>query len=77
MNSRVFGAVIFGAMAMGQASQFGPDYAKVKVSLARIFDLLDSQPSIDIYSTEGIKPVCFTTVYYYLSIEFHKPKLQY
>ena len=44
-------------MAMGQASQFAPDYSKVKISLGRIFTLLDSEPSIDIYAQTGISPV--------------------
>lgn len=69
----VFGAVIFGAMAMGQASQFGPDYAKVKVSLVRIFDLLDSQPSIDIYSTEGIKPEKIEGMVNFVDVSFAYP----
>ena len=53
----VFGAIIFGAMSIGQASQFAPDYGKAKASAARIFNLLDHNPSIDIYSDEGDKPV--------------------
>ncbi|ESO02187.1 hypothetical protein HELRODRAFT_188615 [Helobdella robusta] len=59
----VFGAIIFGAMALGQASQFAPDYAKAKASIGRVFKLLDSQPSIDIYSEGGAKPTsCQGTV---------------
>jgi len=54
---RVFGAIIFGAMAIGQASQFAPDVGKAKAAAAKIFALLDRQPAIDSYSTEGEKPV--------------------
>jgi len=54
----VFGAIVFGAMAVGQASQFAPDYGKAKTAAAKIFALLDKQPLIDSYSTGGKKPVC-------------------
>jgi len=54
---RAFGAIIFGAMAVGQASQFAPDYGKAKAAAAKIFALLDREPLIDSYSTDGEKPV--------------------
>lgn len=54
---RVFSAIIFGAMAVGQASQFAPDYGKAKSSAARIFNLLDKKPLIDSYSSDGEQPV--------------------
>jgi len=54
---RVFGAIVFGAMALGQASQFAPDYGKAKTAAAKIFALLDRQPAIDSYSTDGQKLV--------------------
>ncbi len=44
-------------MAVGQASSFAPDYGKAKQSAARIFALLDSQPSINTESDMGSKPV--------------------
>jgi ATP-binding cassette subfamily B (MDR/TAP) protein 1 len=53
---KVFAAIIFGAMAVGQASQFAPDYGKAKAAAARVFTLLDQVPSIDSYSTDGEKP---------------------
>lgn len=52
---RVFGAIVFGAMAIGQASAFAPDAAKAKVSAQRIVFLLKSEPTIDSESTEGEK----------------------
>lgn len=55
--SRVFSAVVFGAMALGQTSSFAPDYAKAKISAAHLFLLFERQPSIDSYSREGEKPV--------------------
>jgi ABC-type multidrug transport system fused ATPase/permease subunit len=54
---RVFMAVIFGALSVGQASSFAPNYAKAKLSANRIFAILDRKPVIDNYSEEGEKPV--------------------
>ena len=54
---RVFGAIVFGAMGMGQASSFVPDYAKAKSAAARIFHIIDRVPEIDAFSTDGLKPV--------------------
>ena len=54
--NRVFSAIVFGAMSIGQASSFAPDAAKAQASAEHIFKLLDSVPSIDAYSTEGEKP---------------------
>ena len=53
----MFGAILFGAMAIGQASQFAPDYGKAKAAAAKIFALFDREPAIDSYSTDGEKPV--------------------
>lgn len=61
---RVFSAVVFGAMALGQTSSFAPDYAKAKVSAAHLFLLFERVPSIDSYSEEGDKPVSKPCVVY-------------
>ena len=55
----MFGAIVFGAMGMGQASSFVPDYAKAKSAAARIFHIMDRVPEIDAFSTDGLKPVSF------------------
>ena len=55
---RVLFALIFGAMAAGQASAFAPDYTKAKLSANRIFAMLDREPVIDNYSEDGQKLVC-------------------
>nr|XP_021504021.1 multidrug resistance protein 1B isoform X1 [Meriones unguiculatus] len=52
----VFSAVVFGAMAAGNASSFAPDYAKAKVAASHIIRIIEKVPSIDSYSTEGLKP---------------------
>ncbi len=54
---RVFIAIIFGAVAVGQASAFAPNYGKAKLSANRIFAILDRKPEIDNYSEEGEKMV--------------------
>ena len=55
---RVLFALLFGAMAVGQASAFAPDYTKAKLSANRIFAMLDREPVIDNYSEDGQKLVC-------------------
>ncbi len=50
---RVLFALMFGALAVGQASAFAPNITKAKVSANRIFSLLDRDPIIDNYSTDG------------------------
>ena len=57
---RVFTALIFGAMAVGQAGAFAPNYTKARLSSHRIFHLLDRVPEIDGYSEDGEKPVRFS-----------------
>lgn len=54
---RVFSAIVFGAMAVGQVSSFAPDYAKAKVSAAHILMIIEKTPLIDSYSTEGLQLV--------------------
>ncbi|XP_067658455.1 ATP-dependent translocase ABCB1-like isoform X1 [Haliotis asinina] len=51
---RVFFAIAFTGMAVGQASSFLPDYTKARLSAGLIFKLLDYVPFIDIYSNKGI-----------------------
>ena len=50
---RVFSAIVFSAMALGNASAFAPDAGKAQVSAQRIIKLIDSKPSIDSNSEEG------------------------
>lgn len=54
---RVFSAIVFGAMAVGQVSSFAPDYAKAKVSAAHVIMIIEKSPLIDSYSPHGLKPV--------------------
>ena len=61
---RVIIALIFGAFSIGQASAYAPNYAKAKLSANRIFSLLDREPIIDGYSTNGdeLVSVCVCAV---------------
>ena len=49
--------VLFGAMSLGQALSYAPDYGKAKISASRLFALFKRQPKIDNYSNEGVLPV--------------------
>ena len=52
---RVFGAIVFGAMGLGNATAFAPDVGKATTSAKKIVQLLDSKPTIDYTSTAGNK----------------------
>eukprot|EP00731_Ephydatia_muelleri_P002337 Em0001g2337a len=45
-------ALVFGAMAAGQAGAFAPNYAKARLSANRIFALLDRVPATSVYCSE-------------------------
>ncbi|XP_059173798.1 ATP-dependent translocase ABCB1-like isoform X1 [Physella acuta] len=51
----VFGAIVFGAMGMGNATAFAPDVGKAQNAAKHIIYLLDSKPTLDYTSTEGQK----------------------
>ena len=52
---RVFGAIVFGAMGLGNATAFAPDVGKATTSAKKIVQLLDSQPTIDYTNKDGNK----------------------
>ncbi|XP_070822421.1 ATP-dependent translocase ABCB1 [Chaetodon trifascialis] len=64
----VISAVLYGAMAVGEANSFTPNYAKAKLSAAHLMMLIDKEPAIDNLSKEGESPekfdgnVCFDDV---------------
>ncbi|XP_048755888.2 ATP-dependent translocase ABCB1-like isoform X2 [Ostrea edulis] len=70
---KVFSAIVFGAMAMGEASAFAPDAGKAKKSASLIFKLLDREPKIDPYSKEGATPDDFTSAVTFKDIHFRYP----
>jgi len=59
---RVFSAIVFGGMALGQASSFAPDASKAKIAAGHIFALLDRVPAIDSESEDGHCPVSYLTL---------------
>uniref|UniRef100_A0A2K6CD00 P-type phospholipid transporter n=1 Tax=Macaca nemestrina TaxID=9545 RepID=A0A2K6CD00_MACNE len=70
---RVFSAIVFGAVALGHASSFAPDYAKAKLSAAHLFMLFERQPLIDNYSEEGLKPDKFEGNITFNEVVFNYP----
>ncbi|XP_003921213.2 phosphatidylcholine translocator ABCB4 isoform X1 [Saimiri boliviensis] len=69
----VFSAIVFGAVALGHASSFAPDYAKAKLSAAHLFMLFERQPLIDSYSEEGLKPDKFEGNVTFNEVMFNYP----
>ncbi|XP_063564720.1 phosphatidylcholine translocator ABCB4 isoform X3 [Gorilla gorilla gorilla] len=69
----VFSAIVFGAVALGHASSFAPDYAKAKLSAAHLFMLFERQPLIDSYSEEGLKPDKFEGNITFNEVVFNYP----
>ncbi|XP_035109821.3 phosphatidylcholine translocator ABCB4 isoform X6 [Callithrix jacchus] len=72
----VFSAIVFGAVALGHASSFAPDYAKAKLSAAHLFMLFERQPLIDSYSEEGLKPDKFEGNVTFSEVMFNYPTRQ-
>ncbi|XP_033762473.1 LOW QUALITY PROTEIN: ATP-dependent translocase ABCB1-like [Pecten maximus] len=72
---KVFAAIVFGAMAMGNASAFAPDASKAQVAAGHIFTLLDRVPSIDSESDDGVKPndEHFTSKVTFKNVQFRYP----
>ncbi|MBZ3872674.1 Phosphatidylcholine translocator ABCB4 [Sciurus carolinensis] len=69
----VFSAIVFGAVALGHASSFAPDYAKAKLSAAHLFKLFERQPLIDSYSKEGLWPDKFEGNVTFNEVVFNYP----
>uniref|UniRef100_A0A670ZUF2 ATP binding cassette subfamily B member 4 n=1 Tax=Pseudonaja textilis TaxID=8673 RepID=A0A670ZUF2_PSETE len=69
----VFSCIVFGAMAVGQAFSFTPDYAKAKISAAQMFMLFERVPSIDNYSEEGKKPETVSSNIAFKEVVFNYP----
>ncbi|XP_054420068.1 phosphatidylcholine translocator ABCB4 isoform X2 [Pteronotus mesoamericanus] len=70
---RVFSAIVFGAVALGHASSFAPDYAKAKLSAAHLFMLFERQPLIDSYSEDGLRPEKFEGNVMFNEVVFNYP----
>ncbi|CAH1798731.1 unnamed protein product [Owenia fusiformis] len=70
---RVFGAIVFGAMALGQASSFAPDYGKAKTAANRMMVLFDRKPEIDTDDPSGDKLTDFSGSIEFKDVEFNYP----
>ncbi|KAK0147853.1 Multidrug resistance protein 1 [Merluccius polli] len=64
----VFSAVLYGAMAVGEANTFTPNYAKAKISASHLMMLIEREPAINNLSQGGETPdkfdgnICFQDV---------------
>uniref|UniRef100_A0A8D3E5A2 ATP-binding cassette, sub-family B (MDR/TAP), member 4 n=1 Tax=Scophthalmus maximus TaxID=52904 RepID=A0A8D3E5A2_SCOMX len=70
--SFVISAVLYGAMAIGEANSFAPNYAKAKISASHLMMLMDREPDIDNLSQEGTTPDKF-----YGNVHFERVKFNY
>ncbi|KAG7242239.1 hypothetical protein INR49_024285 [Caranx melampygus] len=69
---KVISAVLYGAMAVGEANSFAPNYAKAKMSASHLMMLLKREPAIDNLSQQGESPDKFDG-----SVEFEYVKFNY
>ncbi|KAJ8353931.1 hypothetical protein SKAU_G00214980 [Synaphobranchus kaupii] len=69
----VVSAVLYGAMAIGEANSFTPNYSKAKISAAHLFMLINRVPAIDNDSEEGEKPDQFDGNVKFQNVQFHYP----
>lgn len=70
---KVFSALMFGAMALGQAGSFAPDAAKANTAAAQIFKLLDRESAIDPSKAAGDKRGNLGGVIKVRNAKFHYP----
>ncbi len=61
VSHSVISAVVYGAMAVGEANSFTPNYAKAKMAASHILMLINRVPVIDNASEDGDKPVFLLT----------------
>uniref|UniRef100_A0A8C5I2M5 ABC-type xenobiotic transporter n=1 Tax=Gouania willdenowi TaxID=441366 RepID=A0A8C5I2M5_GOUWI len=69
----VISAVLYGAMALGEANSFAPNYAKAKLSASHLIMLLNKEPAIDNLSHDGESPDKFEGNVTFDSVRFNYP----
>uniref|UniRef100_A0A1A8GQ60 ATP-binding cassette, sub-family B (MDR/TAP), member 4 n=1 Tax=Nothobranchius korthausae TaxID=1143690 RepID=A0A1A8GQ60_9TELE len=69
----VISAVLFGAMALGEANAFATNYAKAKLSASHLMMLLNKKPDIDNLSQEGVSPDKFDGNVSFVNVTFNYP----
>ena len=52
-------ALVLASMMLGRLSSYAPEIGKGRIAASRIFQIINSKPSIDPYSEDGIKSVSF------------------
>ncbi|KAG1657179.1 Multidrug resistance protein 1 [Nymphon striatum] len=56
LSSRVFFALAFSALSVGEWSSYLPDYTKAKLSAGLMFHMMEMEPTIDSSNPGGIRP---------------------
>lgn len=69
----VISALLYGAMAVGEANAFAPNYARAKVSAAHLMMLINREPAIDNLSKEGDTPDEFEGNVRFEGVRFNYP----
>ncbi|XP_069392955.1 ATP-dependent translocase ABCB1 isoform X2 [Paralichthys olivaceus] len=69
----VISTVLYGAMAIGEANSFTPNYAKAKMSASHLMMLINSEPAIDNLSQEGETPDSFDGNVHFENVRFNYP----
>jgi len=70
---RAITGTLFGAASLGQISSLLPDFAKAKIAAASIFTLVDRQPQIDSFSSQGERPSRMEGSVQFKNVHFHYP----
>uniref|UniRef100_A0A8C4I6J3 ATP-binding cassette, sub-family B (MDR/TAP), member 4 n=1 Tax=Dicentrarchus labrax TaxID=13489 RepID=A0A8C4I6J3_DICLA len=66
-------AILYGAMAIGEANTFAPNYAKAKLSASHLMMLINKVPAIDNLSQEGQSPENFNGNVSFDDVKFNYP----
>uniref|UniRef100_A0A665UJT8 ATP-binding cassette, sub-family B (MDR/TAP), member 4 n=1 Tax=Echeneis naucrates TaxID=173247 RepID=A0A665UJT8_ECHNA len=69
----VISAVLYGAMAVGEANSFAPNYAKAKMSASHLMVLMNRKPAVDNLSQEGEAPDKFDGNVQFEHVKFNYP----
>lgn len=69
----VVSAVLYGAMAVGEANTFAPNYAKAKMAASHLLMLINKQPAIDNLSEEGTCPETYDGNVLFERVKFNYP----
>nr|AAO20901.1 Mdr3 [Takifugu rubripes] len=69
----VVSAVLYGAMAVGEANTFAPNYAKAKMAASYLMMLINKKPAIDNLSEEGTSPEKYDGNVHFEGVKFNYP----